>query len=198
MRKDAIYLELEKADLKTGLDEMVRQGKVSQTEALRAQTEAIIEAQKYAIAKRYGYTIQPSPKIMRQLVRKKAAEDIKILRSNMADAKRYIPEGADAHHIVASNDFRRHAAIWVFRAQKVLQRWGIDINHEANGVALPGSESKKCTFFSDCESPSHKKVHTTRYYANVAMDVQASGDKDECIDTLYEIGEDLEAGVYGF
>jgi len=167
---------------------------LTREQANKKYIETVVEIQKCALAKHYGMKTMPSSNELRRLRRKKQRQDAEALRTNMQTAGRNVGEGYEAHHIVASNDFRPYAAIWVERAQAILRRWSIDINHEANGVALPKSEGAKQDISSD--APSHKKIHTRTYYMNIANDLQGAGSKDDCIELLREIGEDIETGNY--
>ena len=196
--QDVEAIEVTKTDFLRGLNEMVRQGQLTAAEAAKKQVETVVAIQKCALAKYHGLKTMPSNSELQRLRRKKQQDDVKVLRANMADAGREVKEGYDAHHIVASNDFRPYAAIWVDRAQAILRRWCIDINHEANGVALPRSEAFKQKMCPDTNCPSHKKVHTRKYYMNIANDIQGAGSREECVELLREIGEDLESGSYGW
>ncbi len=117
-----------------------------------------------------------------------------VLAQNMVDAGRGPrPNNVEAHHIVPWNAYPNSGAAQ--RSRLRLAAWGIDIDHEANGVWLPKS-SKYVPHSALPEAGSHKKVHTTKYYLNVEFLLEetiAEGlGRQGIIDTLRSIGEDLE------
>lgn len=117
----------------------------------------------------------------------------KRLAENMASAGRKRPTNAAAHHIVAWNHPR------AARARLRLAAFGIDIDHEANGVYLPRFK-KHIPHKAMPNANAHSVVHTGQYYLNVEFLIQdtiAEGlGKQGIIDTLREIGEELESGTF--
>jgi len=116
------------------------------------------------------------------------------LASNMLKANRGPrPNHVEAHHIVPWNAVSKSGAAQ--RSRLRLAAWGIDIDHEANGVWLP----KSSRFIPHEKFPlakSHKKIHTNIYYLNVEFmlnETIAEGlGRQGIIETLRDIGEDLQ------
>ena len=116
------------------------------------------------------------------------------LAANMAKAdKGKKPKNTAAHHIVSWNDMR------AARSRLRLAAFGIDINHEANGVYLPRFQ-KHVPMDSMPDAYSHSKVHTGKYYLNIEYllsETIAEGvGREGIIETLREISEDLESGDF--
>jgi hypothetical protein len=63
-----------------------------------------------------------------------ARTDSRELRKDMKRVNRDIPDDHAAHHIVPTKDARFPEAE---EARQILKNWGINLNGEANGVALP-------------------------------------------------------------
>lgn len=124
----------------------------------------------------------------------KTEANSKVLRKNMEDVKRFGPPDTDAHHIVPGADNRPWAKQYAEAARAILRRWGIPINHEANGVYLPSSSDASVESLPD--AISHKKTHTKVYYINISEHLADAKGRQQCLDMLREIGEDLEDGVY--
>ncbi len=103
------------------------------------------------------------------------------------------PEGTAAHHIVALTDPRAR------RALEILLKWGIDFNHEANGVNLPRYK-RHVPHQSMPNAIAHSQTHTDIYHDNVVFVLQitelSASSKDDIIEALHEIGEDLQAGTF--
>ncbi|CCN38214.1 hypothetical protein VIBNISO65_830026 [Vibrio nigripulchritudo SO65] len=117
----------------------------------------------------------------------------KRLAENMAAAGRKRSPNTAAHHIV-SWDHKRAA-----RSRLRLAAFGIDIDHEANGVYLPRFK-KHIPHKAMPNAKAHSVTHTNQYYLNVEFLIQdtiAEGlGKQGIIDTLREIGEELESGDF--
>ncbi|MCG3723143.1 AHH domain-containing protein [Vibrio cincinnatiensis] len=115
------------------------------------------------------------------------------LAANMLAARRKKPANTAAHHIVAS-DHPRAA-----KSRLRLAAFGIDIDHEANGVYLPRFK-KHIPHKAMPSARAHSVTHTHQYYLNVEFlleDTIADGlGRRGIIDTLREVGEDLEAGEF--
>ncbi len=120
---------------------------------------------------------------------------IYVLNKNMRQSANHAikPEGTSAHHIVALTDIRAKVAL------EVLLKWGIDFNDEANGVNLPRYQ-KYLPHKSMPNAISHSQIHTGNYHDNVFVVLQmadlAATSKDDILDVLREIGEDLQAGTF--
>jgi len=103
------------------------------------------------------------------------------------------PENTAAHHIVAWDDIRAS------QSRLRLAAFGIDINHAANGVFLPRF-SKNIPLRAMPKAYAHSIVHTRQYYLNVEFLLEetiAEGlGRKEIIETLQDIGEDLQSGTF--
>lgn len=117
-----------------------------------------------------------------------------ILRENMVAVGRQLPENTDAHHITPENEGRKWAIKYANEARAILKRWNININHEANGVALP--TSSKHNIESIPNAYSHKIIHTKVYYMNIADELGNATSRESCIAILREIGAELSNGTY--
>lgn len=117
-----------------------------------------------------------------------------ILRENMIAAGRPLPANTDAHHITPENESRKWAVQYANEARAILKRWDIDINHEANGVALP--TSSKHHIESIPNAYSHKIIHTKTYYMNTADELGNAISRESCLAILREIGTELSNGTY--
>ncbi len=117
-----------------------------------------------------------------------------ILRENMIAAGRALPANTDAHHIAPENEGREWAVQYADEARAILERWNININHEANGVALPTSSEHYIESIPNAYS--HKIIHTKVYYMNIADELGNAVSKESCIAILREIGAELSNGTY--
>jgi len=116
------------------------------------------------------------------------------LAENMSKANRgEKPGNTAAHHIVSWNDMR------AARSRLRLAAFGIDIDHEANGVYLPRFK-KHVPMETMPEAYPHSKVHTGKYYLNIEYllnETIAEGlGRTGIIETLREISEELESGEF--
>ncbi|WP_022944350.1 AHH domain-containing protein [Pseudoalteromonas ruthenica] len=102
-------------------------------------------------------------------------------------------ENTAAHHIVSWNDIR------AARSRLRLAAFGIDIDHEANGVFLPRFAKHK-PMESMPNAEAHSKIHTNEYYLNVeALLVETIGEglgRQGIIDLLRDIGDELLSGDF--
>ncbi len=107
-------MEIEEAfnvmQVRLGLNELVKAGTITQKQADQRLAQAIKNKRQAELAKKHGYKIQPSPEMMAKLMKWQKNADIKELRTNLKDADRAVGKGESAHHIVATADFRPHAA----------------------------------------------------------------------------------------
>ncbi len=98
-----------------------------------------------------------------------------------------------AHHLVAWNDPRAEKAL------RILMKWGISPHNEVNSVYLPLHE--KHTPHKDIPNAiAHSKIHTGFYHINVTtvlvtVDIP-SATRDDIIEALREIAEDLQDGSF--
>ncbi len=89
------------------------------------------------------------------------------------------PAGYETHHIVPSGSNYKSAV----EARKILERFGIDINDAGNGVFLP-------KHIHDGLANNH------RYMNAVFEDLQKATSKDEAIEILQRMGQQLLDGIY--
>ncbi|MFG0312568.1 MAG: AHH domain-containing protein, partial [Phycisphaerales bacterium] len=95
----------------------------------------------------------------------------RLLRRGLLAAGEVAEHGDEAHHIVASG--ARGAA----GARGILADFGININDAANGAFLPAS--------------FHRRMHTASYYQEVTERLSAAGTREEAIDILKTLGDEL-------
>jgi len=103
------------------------------------------------------------------------------------------PKNTASHHIVALTDRRAE------RALRILVKWGIDFNDEENGVNLPRYK-KYVPHDAMPAAIAHSQIHTEIYHENVftvlmKVDLVAVS-KEDITETLKEIAEDLQAGIF--
>jgi len=101
------------------------------------------------------------------------------LRHNMEQVLGPLPSGHIPHHIVPSTS----------PAMKKLKDFGIDPNSPSNGVALPGRAG------SGSISAPHTGRHCTAYYRFVERLVMGANDKEEVINALSLIRQELLTGA---
>ena len=116
------------------------------------------------------------------------------LAENMYAANRgKKPDNTAAHHIVSWSDMR------AARSRLRLAAFGIDIDHQANGVYLPRFQ-KHVPMDSMPDAYPHSKIHSGKYYLNVEYlleDTIAEGlGHRGIIETLRDVAEDLKIGVF--
>ena len=103
------------------------------------------------------------------------------------------PKNTASHHIVALTDPRAE------RALRILLRWSIDFNDEANGVNLPRYK-KYVPHNSMSDAIAHSQIHTENYHENVAFLLTEANSmatsKNDIIEVLREIAADLQLGVF--
>lgn len=110
----------------------------------------------------------------------------KVLRENLIKAGIKVPDyPCAAHHIVAGSS--QKAA----EARAILQKYGIDINDAANGVFLP--RVKDVT-----ESTYHPSLHTDAYYRNVTELLSQAQSKNDVLDILSDIAQELTNGTFKY
>jgi len=103
------------------------------------------------------------------------------------------PKHTAAHHIAALTDSRAKKAL------EIILKWGIDFNHESNGVYLPQFK-KNIPHKSMPDAVAHSQTHTDEYHANVITMLRAADSsatsKEDIIEALREIAIDLQAGDF--
>ena len=110
----------------------------------------------------------------------------KVLRQNLIDAGVEVPDYPNAaHHIVAGNSAKAE------EARAILQKFGIDINDAVNGVFLP-------TVKDTVDSAYHPSLHTDQYYRKVTEMLSQAQSKDDVIDILSDIAEQLKNGTFEY
>lgn len=108
----------------------------------------------------------------------------KQLGDNMIAAGIARPADTAAHHIVAWNSSKAQ------QARLVLDRFGIDINATVNGVFLP----QKAT--STAPGMYHPTLHTQAYYDEVNERLSVVITKEQAIEVLSEIRDELISGKF--
>ena len=110
--------------------------------------------------------------------------DSKVLRQNLINAGETVPDFANAaHHIVAGNSAK------AAEARAILQKNGVDINDATNGVFLP-------TVKDVTESAYHPSLHTNAYYDEVNNLLSGATSKQDVIDILNYISDELKSGTF--
>ena len=109
----------------------------------------------------------------------------KKLAGNMEAVGRYRPRNykTAAHHIVAGTSKKSE------EARKILNKFGIGINNEANGVFL--TLEKGVT-----SSAYHPSLHTYEYYEKVNRSLRYATSREDAIEILRDIAEQLLAGIF--
>ncbi|WP_252371715.1 AHH domain-containing protein [Pseudoalteromonas sp. S558] len=118
----------------------------------------------------------------------------KKLAENMAKVGRgKLPKNTAAHHIVSWNAMR------AARSRMRLAAFGIDIDHEANGVYLPLHKAH-VPLESIPDAYAHATIHTKKYYLNVEFLLDQSINKGlghrGIIEALRQISDGLEDGEF--
>lgn len=88
-----------------------------------------------------------------------------------------------AHHIIAGADKR------AVELRVILQKYGIDINDAVNGVFLPTEKGAS-------EAAYHRSLHTNLYYENVQDLMNGVSSKEEVIEVLDDIRQQLLDGTF--
>ena len=101
------------------------------------------------------------------------------LRKNMVTVMGENPENSAAHHVVGNE---------TPNAAKKLEEYGIDRNDPANGIFLPDSEE------SELKGSIHNGRHSREYYDEVERRFQNVSSREECLEVLDSIKEDLFNG----
>lgn len=104
-----------------------------------------------------------------------------ILGGNLIKAGYRRLSGYVAHHIVASGSTHPSAVA----ARKILQKFGIDINHEINGAFL------RSTSNINGNTSVHSQLHTGNYYNQILTKLNNASSKEEVEYILHEIKQQL-------
>lgn len=113
-----------------------------------------------------------------------------ILRENMKkimgkDFDKFASKtGFEAHHLIGVDSRFQSSNI----SQGILQKFGIDINDPMNGILLPSNSN------SLLKGTIHKGGHTKAYHDEVARRLQNATSKEQCLQILDGIKEDLYKG----
>ena len=108
----------------------------------------------------------------------------KKLRRNLELAGVEVPDYPNAaHHIVAGS------APGAENAREILTKFGIDINDSSNGVFLPTQRNV-------VNSAYHPSLHSTEYYEKVDDMLSAATNREEAIEILHEIADQLAEGTF--
>ena len=102
-----------------------------------------------------------------------------VLRENLKAVTGENPENSAAHHIVGNK---------TPEAAKKLEEYGIDRNDPANGIFLPASEESKL------KGSIHNGNHCQEYFNEVERRFQNVTSKEECLEVLDSLKEDLYNG----
>ena len=103
----------------------------------------------------------------------------KVLRANLEVVTGENPENSAAHHIVGND---------TPEAAKKLDEYGVDRNDPANGIYLPNSEE------SSLKGSIHDGRHSKEYCNEVERRFQNVSSKEECLEVLDSLKEDLYNG----
>lgn len=108
----------------------------------------------------------------------------KVLRQNLIDAGVEVPDYPNAaHHIVAGSSPK------AAEARAILQKYGVDINDAANGTFLP-------TVKDVAEGAYHPSLHTNAYYDKINKLLSEATCKEDVLDILEFIGDELSSGTF--
>lgn len=108
------------------------------------------------------------------------------LAANMLGPKGEKPEGTATHHIVAGK--AREAD----EARGVLKKFKIGINDAPNGAFLPCNSRTPCTASGEV----HASLHTRAYYKEVNRRLSLARTREEALQILDGIRQDLVAGRF--
>ncbi|MBI3900502.1 MAG: AHH domain-containing protein [Gammaproteobacteria bacterium] len=158
----------------------------------KTPTQIMVERQEYQIKHRKLIKIQR--KAAKRLENRERNKHLAYLNLSLWAAGRVGPAGTDDHHIVSWNDLR------ALRARAILRQFGIEVDDECNGAALPSG--KKNVPHPDMPNAcAHKTVHTNVYYVNVeflleGLAVDPDTTKQNVVDLLREIARQLTEGTF--
>jgi len=108
----------------------------------------------------------------------------KVLRQNLIDAGVEVPDYPNAaHHIVAGSSPK------AAEGRAILQKYGVDINDVANGTFLP-------TVKDVAEGAYHPSLHTNAYYDKINKLLSEATCKEDVLDILEFIGDELSSGTF--
>ena len=72
---------------------------------------------------------------------------------------------------------------------KFLKKFDIDINHSGNGVFLPTKKGVSNAAY-------HPSLHTDAYYQNVTDRLSEATSREDALNILSDIAEELQKGVF--
>ena len=106
------------------------------------------------------------------------------LRKNLVDASIKVPDYPNAaHHIVAGNSPKAS------EARAIMQKYGVDINDASNGVFLPTAKDASSSAY-------HPSIHTNAYYDEINKLLSKATSKEDVLDILDFIGDELKNGTF--
>ena len=127
---------------------------------------------------------EPLPEEKTDIILEANQPNSKKLRDNMIKDGVEVPDYPNAaHHIIAGSSQKAE------EARKILEKYGIDINDAENGVFLPTEEGSS-------ESAYHPKLHTNEYYSKVNEMLSQATSKEDVLDILDDIREQLLDGIF--
>jgi hypothetical protein len=107
------------------------------------------------------------------------------LRKNLERVHGPLPDGYEAHHLVAVGHPRAAGA------RRILERYAVDPNSAVNGVALPGRRSGRVP-----GEPPHPSIHTNRYYEAIEARLAGAQSRRDVTQELGRIRRDVLAGTF--
>lgn len=110
-----------------------------------------------------------------------------VLATNMTRLGQIRPPGTAAHHIAPGRDGRFPGAR---ESREILEKFDIDINDPANGVYLPRTPS------STAPGAYHPTLHTATYYRELYRLLQQATTRQQVIDTLNFVRQQLLKGTF--
>lgn len=114
--------------------------------------------------------------------------DSRVLGQNLVNSGTARPAKTAAHHIVAGGSNNADAV----SARQKLVNVGLGINEAANGVFLP------CRAGSTAPGAWHPSLHTNTYFANVWARIQNATTKQQVIDLIAGIRQQLLNNTFPF
>jgi hypothetical protein len=114
-------------------------------------------------------------------------ESTRKLTRNMAKAGIARPAGTAAHHIVPAGMKKFRSAE---KARNILTKFGIGVEHAANGVYLPSQ------FDDAVKAAYHGSVHSRRYCEELYARLKIARSKEEVLIILNQIRRELLAGTF--
>jgi len=115
-----------------------------------------------------------------------ATASSRVLGKNLETAGLTRPPGTAAHHIVAGTSPK------AIKARGALERFEVDINSTENGVFLPARGG------SPAPGASHPRLHTNKYFDEVNVRLDQAATRDEAVQVLRDIRDELMKGMFPY